>query len=217
MKFRHVFCFGDSWGYGSELNFERGEEPFAKLLANQFNCGLTNLAQPNRSMGLIVRDLAMAAKDIQADDLVLVVLPPDCRWYTEWKTILYRINTFFTDKTDEWFEYHHQLFTFAVCETLDKIGCQYILMHNYGRFPLEKTTYSFSQFHHDRFLSKRSLTELLTDSNLDAEKAPIEIELQQRQFFKGIYFEGCRLHPNQLGHKRIAELIVKKLSTKDQS
>ena len=29
--------------------------------------------------------------------------------------------------------------------------------------------------------------------------------------FTGIYFEGCENHPNELGHRKIAELILHKI------
>ena len=216
MTYHKIFCFGDSWAYGSELNFNKGERPFANLLSEKFGCELTKLARPNRSLGLIVRDLSMAAKNINNKDLVLVVVPPDSRWYTQWSTIEYENNAFFNDKSNDWFEYHHQLFIFAICEMLEKIGCEYILMHNYGKFPLKREDYWFANFHHSRFLSEKSLTEILTDSDIDSRMLPIAIEIKQQRFFRGKYFKGCHTHPNQLGHEKIAQTIIEKLLTKDR-
>lgn len=214
MNYRRVFCFGDSWGYGSELKLLQGERPFAKLVAEKIGCDVENRSRPGRSLGLIVRDIAKLAAKIQDDDLVLIVVPPDSRWYTEWQTLDYENNAFFIDKTDAWFEYHHQLFVFAICEMLEKVGCEYMLMHNYGRFPLEKQEYWFSGFHHDRFLSTKSLTEILSDSDVDSTMSPIVIETSQHQLFRGIYFQGCDFHPNQMGHEKISQLVLEKLSSK---
>lgn len=208
---QHLHCFGDSWGYGSELAFHKNEKPFARLLSKHFKCGLTNHAWPNRSLGLITRDIAEHVGKIHPDDLVLVVIPPDSRWYTEWETLDYAKDPFFLDKSNDWFEYHHQLFIFSICEMLEKIKCRYLLMHNYGKFPLDSEKYYFSNFHRDKFLSKDSLTDLLTEKKLNL--SPIEAETQMMKHFKGKYFEGCKFHPNQLGHQRIADLIVEKLKS----
>ena len=30
-----IYCFGDSWGYGAELDFDAGEKPFVELFDEQ--------------------------------------------------------------------------------------------------------------------------------------------------------------------------------------
>lgn len=207
---KKVYCFGDSWGRGDELNFEQGEKPFSELIANDLGCKFINFSQSNMSLGLIVRQISQIAGQITSDHLILVVIPPDSRWYTEWKTLKYEKTEFFNDKSNEWFKYHHQLFIFSICELLEKTKCKYLLMHNYGIFPLLGKNYQFSQYYKEKFLSKRSLTELLTQGQ--DHYHPIEIEQRQgSEIFYGPYFEGCICHPNQLGHQRIAYLIKKKI------
>lgn len=211
MNNKKIFCLGDSWGVGAELNFSKGEKPFAKLLADEFSYDLNNSSQNNLSLGLITRLLAQKAPEICKDDVVLVVIPPDSRWYTEWKTINYeKSSNFFYDKTNAWFQYHHQMFIFTICEILNKIGCRYVLMHNYGEFPLNDIGYYFSNYHADKFLGKESLTQTLTNADSDI-LTPIEVETNQNNIFKGVYFEGNAYHPNQRGHIKIAELIKSKL------
>jgi hypothetical protein len=207
-----LYCFGDSWGYGAELNFNIDEKPFAKLLANEFSYDLKNFSQNNMSLGLITRTISKVADQISNTDIVLVVIPPDSRWYTEWETIDYiESANFYIDKTDDWFSYHHQLFIFTICEMLKKTGCKYLLMHNYGEFPLHNSEYYFSKFYQDKFLSQNSLTDILTGSS-NCKIGPIEVEkLQDGYLFYGPYFEGNRWHPNQKGHEKIAELIKLKL------
>jgi hypothetical protein len=211
-KYNQIWVFGDSWGFGSELKFAQGEVPFANLLARIYDCQLSNWAIENQSLGLITRSVAQHAESFEKDDLVLIVIPPDSRWYTEWQTIQYSKQEFFLDKSPEWFQYHHQLFIFAICEILEKKQCQYLLMHNYGDFPLKDYNYIFSKYHQDKFLSTKSLTELLTNSpknKLD----PIQVEIQQgNRIYTGPYFEGCRYHPNQAGHQMIANIIVERLN-----
>ena len=206
-----LYCFGDSWGYGSELDFSQGERPFADLVSEKLGYSLKNYSQSNMSLGLITRQISQIAKNINKGDLVLVVIPPDSRWYTEWQTLDYKKNDFFNDKSNEWFEYHHQLFIFAICEILNKTDCYYLLMHNYGKFPLGNDDYFFSNLYQEKFLGKESLTGILTDYH-DTD-SPIEIETRQGSFiFYGPYFEGCYRHPNQKGHEKIAELIEQKIS-----
>jgi hypothetical protein len=211
-KYNLIWCFGDSWGYGSELNFSAGEIPFAKIVANKLGTELRNLSVENLSLGLITREIALASDSFSKDDLVLVVIPPDSRWYTEWKTLGYNYDKiFFADKSDEWFEYHHQLFIFAICEMIDKKNCDYLLMHNYGKFPLDGSKYCFTNYHQDRFLDTKSLTELLTDSHA-SRISPIQVEINQsKAIFNGPYFEGCQWHPNELGHQYIADKITERL------
>ena len=204
--FKNLYCFGDSWGAGAELNFSAGQKPFANLVSEKLSCQMLNFSIEGMSLGLIVRKIAKEAIKIKNNDLVLIVIPPDSRWYTEWKTIKYSDTKFFRDKTNEWFAYHHQLFIFTICEILNKTKCQYLLMHNYGNFPLGDSQYYFSNLYQEKFLSRQSLTSLLTEDNQNL--SPFDIEIQQpSKIFYGPYFKGCISHPNQQGHEKIAELI----------
>ena len=207
-----IYCFGDSWGVGDELT--QSEKPFCHLLADNLAYDLKNFSMSGMSLGMIVRKLSQTAHLIEKKDTVLVVIPPDSRWYTEWQTMNYNRSDFFIDKTDDWFSYHHQLFIFSICEILNKIGCSYVLMHNYGEFPMKNSEYYFSKFYHEKFLSLQSLTSILT-SKEDSGVSPIVVEILQKdhkdQLFFGPYFKGNICHPNQEGHIVIANLIEKKL------
>lgn len=213
VEYSRIWCFGDSWGFGSELKFSSGEIPFSQIIANNLGVELNNQSRPNMCLGLITKEVAQTAESFSRDDLVLVVIPPDSRWYTEWKTLNYDPSEkFFVGKSNEWFEYHHQLFIFAICEMLDKKNCGYLLMHNYGKFPLTKSRYCFSTYHNDCFLDQKSLTEILTDSPTDR-ISPIDVEKNlSSKIFHGPYFEGCISHPNQSGHQYIADKITERLS-----
>lgn len=204
--FQNIFCFGDSWGYGSELN--PGEKNFCEVMSEKFNIPLKNYSEPNMSLGLITRLLSLKINEITDKDLVLVVIPPDARWYTEWKTLNFEDISFFKDKSDDWFYYHQQLFIFSICELLNKVGCKYLLMHNYGEYPLIDRGYIFSKFSNEKFLDTRSLTELLTN-NSSTELSPIKVEKYQGIIFSGPYFNES--HPNQEGHKKIAEFIINRI------
>jgi len=215
-KYKKLFCFGDSWGYGSELNFHIGEVPFANIVSKRLKIKLKNYSVPNMSLGLILRTVSMNAEKITSDDLVLIVVPPDSRWYTEksghWETLDYTEENkeSILDKSDDWFIYHHQLFIYSIGKILEDIGCDFIFMHNYGKFPLLDAGYFFSKYYADKFLSEKSLTSILTDAS--DKFFPIETELRQGELFYGVFFKGCRWHPNKKGHSLIADLILKKIN-----
>ena len=184
---------------------------------------MENLSLPNLSLGLILKKISETAKHIKSSDLVLVVIPPDCRWYVEsngqWSTLEYEKNQkFYMTVTNEWFLYHNQLFIYSIGKILEDIKCDFMFMHNYGKFPLSNNgNYYFSLAFKEKFLSEKSLTSLLiADSNKtilakDNHLSPIDVEKFQNKIFYGAYFEGKEYHPNQKGHEYIANLILNKL------
>ena len=44
-----IYCFGDSWAYGSELDFDAGEKPFVELFGVPFE----NLGMGGIGYGLV--------------------------------------------------------------------------------------------------------------------------------------------------------------------
>jgi lysophospholipase L1-like esterase len=84
-------------------------------------------------------------------------------------------------------------------------------MHNYGgEFIIDRRFKSLINV--DNFLNiKKSLTTLLGGNdyyeswNLKSDGPTTKIK------GKSIYFEGNDVHPNELGHKKIAELIKEKI------
>ena len=215
-----IYCFGDSWGAGAELN--KGEKPFVEL----FNKSYKNYSFEGNSYPLIVSQIFDNIHKINNEDIVLVVIPPDIRWmeqnadvfiphmlkddgYLEWVI----------HKDEYWFRYHASLFTYSIQSALDSIGCTYLFMHNYGgEFTIDKRFKSL--INTDNFLDiKKSLTTLLEandryqawqkDENLidgPVSESPFVV-LKNRKVFNSKYFEGNANHPNQLGHYRIKELI----------
>lgn len=211
-----IYCFGDSWGYGSELNFEKGERPFVE----HFNRPFKNFSSEGNSYPVIVLEIFNNVKNIKKDDIVLIVIPPDVRWIDEengnfisWWVDLdkKRYISWLGSKTEVWFKYHVSLFTYSIQSILDKIGCKYLFMHNYGgEFIIDKRFKSLIKV--DNFLNiKKSLTTLLGGDDIysswDLKNDGPKNGLKNKK-----YFEGTHGHPNELGHKKIVKLIKNKLN-----
>jgi hypothetical protein len=218
-----IYCFGDSWGAGAELSTE--ECPFVHWFAKSLGTNYKNYSKEGSSLGIILHTLVETISSIKKDDTVLIIIPPDARWYDEnraqgfytlmnWQRKDYF--KFLNNKTLEWFKYHHALFIYTIQKILTDIGCYYIMAHNYGQIN-ETQKYGLS-INYQKFLSDIDLTNLLSevpttwlsypnhlppDRMFDQDGPPDNI-------FTGKYFEGCKQHPNELGHKRIAELLLEK-------
>jgi hypothetical protein len=218
-----IFCFGDSWGAGAELKFN--EHPFVHWFAKELGSNYKNFSKEGSSLGIILHTLIDQITAITKNDTVLVIIPPDARWYDEnaekgfytvmnWQREDYF--KFLNNKTLEWFRYHHALFVYAIQKILNDIGCYYIMAHNYGQIK-ELQKYKL-QIDYQRFLSDTDLSNLLSDKPKIWKSYPEDLPPEHRfdqdgppdNLFTGKYFEGCKCHPNELGHKRIAELMIQK-------
>ena len=207
-----LISFGDSWAQGAELN--RDEQPFIYWLADYYNCEYINFGQNGMSMGLVNKCILDNSNNISQDDIVTVVIPPDIRWYTEnngdWNTLTKENNEWkqmiSNGKTIEWFKYHHNLFIINIILVLKLIGCKFVLMHNYGLLELQYENLINKKY----FLSiDNSLTGLLNgNNNFDWNYDCEFFDDGPHNTFSGKYFEGKQFHPNELGHKRIAELLI---------
>lgn len=218
-----VYCFGDSWGAGAEL--QRGQYPFVHWFAKELTQPYFNLSKEGSSLGIILHTIVEHASKINETDIVLVVVPPDTRWYDEnaeqgfysvqnWQRDDYF--KFLNNKTLEWFTYHHAVFVYTIQKLLNDIGCYYIMTHNYGQIADYKK-YNLP-IDYLKFLSEQSLTDILSERTVEWRSYPTQVDNESRydqdgppsDVFSGIYFQGCDQHPNELGHKYIANLLEKK-------
>lgn len=219
-----VMCFGDSWAAGAEL--KGNEKPFVHWVGQELGLPYDNYGREGSSFGLILHSVITNIARIDKNDIVLVVVPPDTRWYDEseekgfyslmnWQRHDYF--NFLNNKTLEWFIYHHAVFLYTMQKILQDIGCTYILCHNYGQIDDYKK-YQLS-IDYSKFLSDKSLTELLSPNPTVWQGYPHAVEQEHRydqdgppdDIFSGQYFQGCKQHPNQSGHQKIASMIVEKL------
>lgn len=211
-----LYVFGDSWGYGSELT--GSEKPFANILSAWLNIDHKNFSQPGLSLGHITSLVLNELEDINEDDFVVVVIPPDVRWYSIDDNFRFRTLSLvdenhkdsIADLSLSWFIYHHNLFMYTICNALSTKTNKFILAHNYGKLIFLD---SFNPIiDHSHFLSNHSLTDLLTGKTWE-ENYSLEYDGPTLDAFSGKYFEGKKWHPNQSGHVEIAKLLLKKFQT----
>jgi len=216
-----VYCFGDSWAHGSEL--KKKEKPFPYWYAVETGNRMFNVSAPGNSTGVILKKIEEYLPRIKETDTVLVIIPPDVRWYSQrhgagFYSIGFGNNEeeyfkFLEQKTAVWFEYHSLLFIYTIQNLLQSKGCKFLLAHNYGHLP------SFDKFNfpidESIFLSKNSLTHILSNNSVEDEwKNFEEVGVNDGpipEMFSGKYFEGNETHPNELGHKKIAEMFRERL------
>lgn len=211
---KKLLVFGDSWAAGAEL--KKDESPFAHWVADSLNIPYINRGIQGYSMGMILFQLIRHTYEITADDVVIVIVPPDVRWYDEnaeqgfyslmqWMEEDYMMSL--NNKTVEWFKYHHLLFIYTMQKILDEIGCYYVLAHNYGQLPTNET-YRFP-INYDKFLSRVDLTNLLSEEVDDWQSYQLDEDGPIHEHtWHGKYFAGNVDHPNELGHKRLAEMFL---------
>jgi len=212
-----IFTFGDSWAAGWGL--KKTEKNFTDFLGEALNCRTMNYGESSSSLGQITHEFTCRHKDITSQDLVIVIIPPDTRWYTQrghliqsmfdYKTKEYK--QFIKGKTDYWFIYHHSLFILTIYSICHYNKIPVIMAHNYGDLVLmPELQYLIPK---NIFLNPRkSLTKLLKSKDWEN-----NYSLQYNGSSKplmGDYFIENDDHPNELGHKRISELLLKKYRKK---
>jgi hypothetical protein len=225
-EIKNLIVFGDSWAAGAELSAH--EKPFGYWVAQSLNIPWKNYGQEGSSLGLILYTIIKQLALIEKTDLIVVIVPPDTRWYDEnEKQGFYSLQNFqrkdyfkfLNNKTLEWFRYHHAVFIYLIQKILEDVGCQYIMAHNYGQIN-EYQKYNLN-IDYDRFLDTQSLTELLSYHPIGWKSYPEHLPMNHRydedgpspSVFAGPYFTGCVSHPNESGHKLISQLLINKINT----
>lgn len=219
-----LYCFGDSWGYGSELDLSY-EVPFINVLAEKSNVEFINHSQQGSALGKITHTIFQ--NTFQKEDFVIIVVPPDTRWYYEninngisslfqmslehlngtsdlhMKEFIHYIDTISHKKI--WFQYHTSLFIFSIQQYFETTSTNYMFVHNYGIINPYGVFDTIIKKH--KFLDfNRSLTSLLTGVE-DYDIIKLNKDTPNPNIFVGEYFEGNGSHPNQKGHIKIGEMI----------
>lgn len=212
-----VFCFAGSWGTSAELPADT--PTFGDHFARHFNLPFKNCAKQQHGTGLVLHTLTTKLNEMSSDDIVLVLCPPDIRWYDQTSSGEFvpltvddrNYRYFLGNKQISWFHYHHALFIYSIQKILNDVGCRYLMALDYGNIDPIKS-YPF-KIDYNKFVSDQDLTSILVGIapghgsswlNTLSEESPSE------HIFKGEYFEGCRWHPNAKGHKKIADLFIDK-------
>lgn len=230
-----IYCFGDSWGYGSEMDLSH-EKPFINLISEDLKIPFINKSVEGSSFGHITHEI-INYSGFNSNDFVIVIIPPDIRWYFEninnnISTLMVPNEDFINDKSiDEvrkselklyvdtithrkiWYEYHQSLFIFTLQEFFKKTNLHFLFVHNYGKLKIYKPFNDLIS--KENFLNfNKSLTGILTnleDINLIEKQLDGPID----NMFIGKFFEGNGYHPNQLGHYEIKNIILKNKKIKE--
>lgn len=210
-----VWTFGDSWGAGWGLLED--ELRLDDHVARHFKTTNINKSESGSSLGQITWDFHRNINKIKSADLVLVIVPPDIRWYREDEgqciKSLYlgmeEYNNFIKGKTELWFHYHHSLFLFTIFSMCRQKGCKLLMQHNYGELVI---TPEFAEFIPNHFFidKKKSLTELLGSEDWKENYDMKSLNNGPPSAFIGEYFIPGDTHPNAKGHKKIAEFFLEK-------
>ena len=205
-----IYSFGDSWAYGSEL--QSNEYRFGDYLADYYNQVHKNYGERGWSLGAILHKIVTCYSEIDKNDLVCVIIPPDTRWYVIQMNYPLTIGgaQFFNNNKQadlSHFIYHHSLFIMTIQNLLNRKKCNYVMAHNYGQLELDKHLTPLIDL--DCFLSNHSLTALLNNGNQDwKNNLNTNQDGPSKELFSGKYFAGNTNHPNTLGHKKIAQLMI---------
>lgn len=211
----NIWSFGDSWaaGYGLKEN----EKRFGDYIAKECQAAHINHGVAGSSLGHILEIFTKKANKIKQSDLVIFIIPPDIRWYNVKEQKFYSIfsgmkeyNKFIKNKNSYWFTYHHSLFIYTIINICKDIGCKFVLAHNYGVLSFENCFESLIDI--NCFLDiNKSLTTLLGGNDW-YENYSDKLTDDGPPFIYGDYFIKNDTHPNELGHKMIANLILRKIN-----
>lgn len=209
-----LYVFGDSWGYGAELN--PGEKPFAHALAIRLNQDYTNLSRQGSSLGEITDKVLAATVNMTEDDYVVVIVPPDTRWYKVHDGFKVQTIKILDEKKHKelvmsynipWFIYHHNLFIYAIISAVASKTKKLILAHNYGQLVIINTFADLIDMNY--FLSEHSLTKILSGHEWENNYVTIDVDGPD-VIHPNKFFDGDNVHPNQAGHLEIARLLYDK-------
>jgi hypothetical protein len=219
-----LYCFGDSWGKGYELDLSY-EVPFINVLAQRSNTEFINISEGGESLGKITHTIFQ--NTFKKEDFVVIVVPPDVRWYYEntnggMTSLFFMSSGHIREMSDlelreynhfihtmshkkSWFQYHTSLFIFSIQQYLETTSTNYMFVQNYGMVTQFGAFDTIIKKH--QFLDfNRSLTSLLTGVE-DKDNIKLTQDIPYYNPFIGEYFEGMESHPNQKGHIKISDMI----------
>ena len=208
-----IFTFGDSWAAGWGL--KKTENNFTDFLGKELGCPTKNYGKSGSSLGQIAHDFICRHAEFLPGDLIIVIIPPDTRWYDEIHGSIKSVynssskdyKKFLKGKTDYWFIYHHSLFMHTIYNICKAKEVSLIFAHNYGKLSLMSEFKS--HIPEELFLNfEKSLTELL---GVEDWKENYKLKYTGPPSpFIGPYFIKDDTHPNELGHRKIADMLLQK-------
>jgi hypothetical protein len=213
-----LWSFGDSWGVG--WNLPEHHQNYSEILSEKLNMPLCNFSDPGVSLGEIAHKFVRKSDGISSDDLVLVTVPPDSRWYKASEHPVEVLKPIYSTDHDYqkfvelihantyWFTWHHSLFLSMIYYHAQRLGCHLVMQHNYGSLDLvpelEFVKESFADQNHSMtyWLIGSDVYQLEITDDGSEHCAPAF-----QNFSESEYFLHEDNHPNQLGHQVIADKL----------
>jgi len=207
-----IWVFGDSWaeGWGLKENEKR--------FSDHFEGEVTNKGVAASSMGHVTSHVLQASNDFKDGDSLIVIIPPDTRWYNIEKH--YHTSSIFNGhpaqevvlgihSSREWYIYHHSLFIYTLINIAKDTGVKLVLAHNYGNLEIAP----FFDIPDSAFLDRsRSLTHLLLGIEVWEDNLRVDASSAMHTVSHEYFIPGDN-HPNEKGHKIIASMLVDKLES----
>lgn len=208
------WVFGDSWAEGYGL--QKDEKNFSNWIQEFTGERVANYGQAASSLGHITFDILKHSESFSQDDTLIVVTPPDVRWYEIHNQVqagslfegMTKYDEFLEDKNLEWFTYHHNLFSMTIVNKALEKGMRVVLMRNFGSLHLWDWAKDVILPH--ILDEKQSLTEMLTDKEYDLSSGLAEpgFKIKQLGEIPHPNFIPGDNHPNETGHKIIAKKVL---------
>ena len=208
------YVFGDSWAEGYGL--QKDEKNFSNWIEEFTGTKVANYGQAASSLGHITFDVLKHSTHFTNRDTLVVVTPPDVRWYEIKSPVqatslfegMTKYDEFLENKNVEWFTYHHSLFCMTLVNKALEKGMKVCLMRNFGNLNLWDFAKDVVE---PNLLDKdNSLTEILTDKKYDLDTGLTSkgFKLEQLKEIQHPNFIPGDNHPNETGHKIIAKKVL---------
>jgi len=220
MLVNSVWNFGDSWAAGFGIDFKHS---YAQHLANRLSVPCINYAEAGSGIGQVVFTLLEQSKQFAPNDLILITIPPDVRWYrytpshsdTDFTTLEFshsdQYNKFLSSMNNlmdpRFFAWHVGLFITYVVNFCERQGLHLLMQHNYGSLSGIPDVFDIQNYKNYIADPDSSMWDWLdipawTD-NFDpgvGDGPPLYTELAGSE---SPYMIPGDNHPNELGHKII--------------
>jgi hypothetical protein len=224
---RLLVAFGDSWTFGSELHTPQFSA-WPYLLANKLNAKLLNLGTPASSIGHLVVQLFQFINQIETYKEYKIMFMVGLSGRSRYLSYFNELNEFVNITPEAVYRTGDIKPTGQppgdLLEMLPykAIHYQYVDCKEYENFIVAQTLFSFQNFAklnnidsiYFSYFDYPDLTEYphIIDINLlypdSITKTLTGSEYSVPEVRKNVYFQNKLFHPNELGHQRIAEILL---------
>ena len=177
-----IYSYGDSWCRGSELTDKdvdvENRRHYTYWISKSLNCPYEIVADCGASFGSIVQQVINDLQKFDSKSLVLIIVPPDVRWYDQdgrddeekFRDISSTDDDYIpllgVHKGTYWFRWHWSLFLYTLHSMLNQKEIPFITMHNWGKMSEDLLPVYEDLIDWNKHLSQDSLSQLLNEPNI---------------------------------------------------